>query len=460
MCMKKLVLALLCSICLPLSISAQDGAISLQDYVELKEQRVYYVDVTASMIGYNGSENIWNSVTKNLKKAIDNIQDESTEIVIKTFTDADSPITAIVSEYATEDGKKAIKDAINKLDPSQNTQCHTDIFLPFNDFYKYEISKTKVNYFFLMTDGHQYSKRAGQLTKVINGWNTETKNGEKHIYGFYVMLCDGAHLSPADSLCMAAQKHLWGVQSASVDINLIRPKKSKFVCDIRQKDSKRYIDIPMSGNISHAGLSISGENEFCRVDTFEIKDNSIRVYFANKKHLAQIPKISTMDNIIISQPRGEYDFLLADKVSVTCDNLTPWAKIGICIGSFVLLLLLIWFLLVKPSKYRTFKTFRKQVLIKHNGRITKQQNIVFTGARMVVFADKMMHQSILNKVFTGKIITFVSPEFTSPITFRPTSNRKNSYISGVGYSASQNPIVRNGVATITNKQLALEITLN
>lgn len=365
-----------------------------------------------------------------------------------------------MSKYATKDGKEALKDTIDKIDPSQNTQCHTDIFLPFDDFYKHEIHKTKVNYFFLMTDGRQYSKRTGQLTKAINRWNTETKNGEKHIYGFYVMLCDGAHLAPADSLCMAAQKHLWGVQSASVDINLIRPKKSKFVCDIRQKDSKRYIDIPMSGNINHAGLSISGENEFCRVDTFEIKDNSIRVYFANKKHLTQIPKISTMDNITISQPQGEYDFLLTDKVAVTCDNLTPWAKIGICIGSFVLLLLLIWFLLVKPSKYRTFKTFRKQVLIKQNGRITKQQNVVFTRARMVIFADKRRHQSILNKVFTGKIITFVFPEFTNPITFKPTRNRKNSYMSGIGYSVSQSPIPRNGIVTVTNQQLSLEITLN
>lgn len=459
MYMKKLVLALLWSIGLPISILAQ-GAISLQDYVELKERRVYYVDVTASMIGYNGSENIWESVTQNLKKAIDNVQDESTEIVIKTFTDVDNPITAIVSEYATKNGKKAIKDAIDKLDPSKNTQCHTDIFLPFADFYKHEIAKTKVNYFFLMTDGHQYSKRAGQLIEVINEWNTETKNGKKHIYGFYVMLCDGAHLDSIASQSIAAQKHLWGVQSASVDINLIRPKKSKFVCDIRQRDSKCYIDIPMSGNISIAGLSISGENEFCKVDTFEIKDNSIRVYFTKKKHLTQIPKISTIDNIVISQPQGEYDFLLADKVSVTCDNMMPWAKIGICIGSLILLLLLIWFLLVKPSKYRTFKTFRKQVLIKHNGCITKQQNIVFSGARMVIFADKKRHQSILNKVFTGKIITFVSPEFAIPITFSPTRNRKNSYMSGIGYSVSQNPIPRNGIVTITNQQLSLSITLN
>lgn len=162
----------------------------------------------------------------------------------------------------------------------------------------------------------------------------------------------------------------------------------------------------------------------------------------------------------ISQPKGKYDFLLSNKVSVTCDNLTPWAKISIGLGILILLILLIWFLLIKPTKYRTFKKFRKQVLIKQNGRVTKQGNVMFTGARMVIFADQMVNQSILNRIFTGRVVTFVSPEFTSPITFKPTRNKKNAYMNGIGYSVSQSPIPRNGIVTITNQQLSLEITLN
>lgn len=460
MYMKRLVSTLLWGICLSLSISAQDKIVpSLQDYVELKERRVYYVDVTASMTGYNGSENIWDKVTKNLNKAIDNIEDEDTEIIIKTFTDSGHSVKTIASEYATEKGKKKLKARISELNPKQNTQCHTDIYVPFNDFYKRGIARGKVNYFFLMTDGSQYSKGADQLTAAIKKWNDKTDNGAKHIYGFYVMLCNGAQLSPYDSSIIDKQEHLWTVRSASVDINLIRPKKNEFVCNIRNKDAKRYIDIPMSGHIQNKGLSVCGENNYCKVERFEIKDNIIRVYLKNKKHLTQIPKLSTIE-MQISSPKGKYDFLLSNKVSVTCDNLTPWAKISIGSGILILLILLIWFLLIKPTKYRTFKKFRKQVLIKHNGHITRQQNVVFTGARMVIFADKMTKQSILNRIFTGQIVTFVSPEFTSPITFKPTRNRKNSYMSGIGYSISQNPIPRNSRVTISNEQLSLEITLN
>ena len=51
----------------------------------MNERRVYYLDITGSMAGYKGSPDIWDSVVSNLEKAIDNIEDENTEIVIKTF---------------------------------------------------------------------------------------------------------------------------------------------------------------------------------------------------------------------------------------------------------------------------------------------------------------------------------------------------------------------------------------
>lgn len=266
--MKKLV-SILLGICLSISALAQDKIPSLQNIVELKERRIYYVDITASMTGYNRNENIWNKVTTNLNKAIDNIQDEDTEIIIKTFTDSNHSVETIASEYATEKGKKKLKNRISELNPKQNTLCHTDIFVPFNDFYKQGIAKGKVNYFFLMTDGSQYSEGAEQLTMAIEKWNDKTKNGEKHIYGFYVMLCDSAQLSPKYSHSIKKQKHLWTIRSASVDINLIRPKKNEFVCNIRNNDSKRYIDIPMNGRIQEKGLSIHGENGYCKVERSE-----------------------------------------------------------------------------------------------------------------------------------------------------------------------------------------------
>lgn len=460
--MQKLFSTIIALVCAVLSLTAQT-------FVEQKERRVYYLDVTASMVGKGKSScgDIWNSVVSNLFQAIDSIDNEDTEIIIKTFTDnreGHGIKTIVPSIKATKEGKAEIKAKIKDINPSENVH-YTDVYLPLEDFYKHEISRTKVNYFFLMTDGEQseYSECPGgaeKLHSAIANWNNITDNGEKHIYGFYVMLCNAAR-SRNIKQQIEPQQHLWPVESASVNINLIRPKKDNFICNIRKGDSKRYVDIPMAGKIKGAGLKVTGSNDYCQVDRTEIiDDNTLRVYLSLKqKHLARIPNLSTLD-LQISQPTTPYTYLLSDSVSVQCDNFTPWAKIGILTGVGLLLLLLIWFLLIKPAKYRTYSAFSKQILVKQGGKIVRQKRLKFTGARMVVFANKQVRQSLFSRIFTGKIITYVSPEFTQPITFKPTRNRKNSYMSGVGYTVTPNPIPRNGVATITNQQLNMEIILN
>lgn len=423
------------------------------------ERRVYYLDVTASMTGYNSSENIWDTVTSNLKKAIKAIPDDDTEVVIKSFTDSNHSVTKIVSAKATEAGKKKICGEIDKINPAQNTNCHTDIFVPLEDFYKHEISLTKVDYFFLMTDGKQFASGINQLTSAINKWNDKTDNGKKHIYGFYVMLTEGATLSNDMERRITQQPHLWIVQTANVNINLVRPTKDDFICNIRNK-GERFIDIPMSGNIESIGLSAKGSNEYIQVNKTEIKGQNLRVYFSlKKKHLSQIPKISTID-LTLTMPETNFTYLLSNQVTVHCDNLTPWAKIGIGIGSGILLLLLLWFMLIKPAKYRTFKKMRKQMLLQKNGKILEQRTIEFTGMRQVVFADKKVKQSFLNRLFTGKIVTYISPEITAPITIKPMRNRKDAYVNALGYTVTPNPMPKSGIATLENKEYGILITLN
>lgn len=423
------------------------------------ERRVYYLDVTASMTGYNSSENIWDTVTSNLKKAIKAIPDDDTEVVIKSFTDSNHSVTKIVSAKATTTGKKKICNEIDKLNPTQNTNCHTDIFVPFEDFYKHEISLTKVDYFFLMTDGKQYKTGTSQLAAAIDKWNNKTDKGKKHIYGFYVMLTQDATLSEGMASRIKQQPHLWIVQTANVNINLVRPTKDDFICNIRNK-GERFVDIPMSGNIKHTGLSAKGSNKYVRVNRTEIKGNKLRVYFSlEKKHLSQIPQFSTID-LTLTMPKATFTYLLSNRVTVHCDNLTPWAKIGIGIGSSILLLLLLWFMLIKPAKYRTFKKSRKQMLLQKNGKIFDQRNIDFTGARKVVFADKKVKQSFLNRLFTGKIVTYISPEITAPITIKPMRNRKDAYVNALGYTVTPNPMPKSGIATLENKEYGILITLN
>ena len=99
--MKKILL-IFSLFCLPVFMFAQ----------LMNERRVYYLDITGSMAGYNGSPNIWNSVVSNLEKAIDSIEDDDTEIVIKTFTDSYHPVQTLVSVNATTAGKEKVKKTL------------------------------------------------------------------------------------------------------------------------------------------------------------------------------------------------------------------------------------------------------------------------------------------------------------------------------------------------------------
>ena len=148
------------------------------------------------------------------------------------------------------------------------------------------------------------------------------------------------------------------------------------------------------------------------------------------------------------------------EVSIICSfpqEHTPlYAKLSI----IILTLLLLWFLVIKPIKYPTFKTYRKNILISKAGKIQTQHKVTFTGARKVIFANKVQQQSTLNKIFCGKIVTYVNADFESPISFTPTRNRKAAHAVGHSYNITPNPIQRSGVATITNQQKQLQITLN
>lgn len=141
-------------------------------------------------------------------------------------------------------------------------------------------------------------------------------------------------------------------------------------------------------------------------------------------------------------------------------DMNPLAKCMMWIGIIILTLLLLWFLVIKPIKYPTFKTYRKNILISKAGKIQTQHKVTFTGARKVIFANKVQQQSTLNKIFCGKIVTYVNADFESPISFTPTRNRKAAHAVGHSYNITPNPIQRSGIATIINQQKQLKITLN
>ena len=86
----------------------------------LKERRVYYLDCSHSMV----SNKIWGVVCNNLKSAIDNINDETTEIIVIPFADntSKSPTLKPMKNlpHPTGKGKTNLKAKIRR---SSTTEC-------------------------------------------------------------------------------------------------------------------------------------------------------------------------------------------------------------------------------------------------------------------------------------------------------------------------------------------------
>ena len=126
--------------------------------------------------------------------------------------------------------------------------------------------------------------------------------------------------------------------------------------------------------------------------------------------------------------------------------MNPLAKGLMWLGILALFAFLLWFFAIKPVKYPCFPQFRKMILVKRNGFVVANFSTNFRGARKVVFTDKKVRQSIINRIFTGKIIVVLNPIFKEPITFIP--QRKKALVKGEGYICRPNPIPQSGVAVI------------
>ena len=159
--------------------------ICLESFSQSKPQRrIYLWDVTLSMKGFGGAPNIYDSVVDFIKREINSITDENTEIVVLPFQ------TRVLEQwvvYATESGKKEI---INKITSYYNNNVtSTDIVTPMKETQQKYITKDKRNLLFLLTDGKQ-SGGNNELLSIIRNWGEYAKINNDH--AVYVMLTDSA----------------------------------------------------------------------------------------------------------------------------------------------------------------------------------------------------------------------------------------------------------------------------
>ncbi len=150
-----------------------------------KEKKyIFLLDITKSLFGCCGAEDIFDDVRDHLMKAINNIPDEKTEIVLSTYQEQ---IIDTWKVMATPEGKKKLisnlKDINNGIVPGQNTNLYGAWIEA-----KKHLDKDKINIVFILTDG-EHNDNNVPIQKLYNEIpNWEQISNQQQAYMFFVEL--------------------------------------------------------------------------------------------------------------------------------------------------------------------------------------------------------------------------------------------------------------------------------
>lgn len=275
----------------------------------LKEKRVYYLDCSYSM----KTNKIWDTVCDKLKKAIDKVDDATTELVIVPFAiNSTGGIGTCFTQNATPNGKEKLKEQIDGITLDRSSMTYH--YVPLEDFYNNRVDATKVTYMFLMTDGQDEWTDKDKFPLLLQRW--KSKYGDKNVYGFYVMLHKSAKNEQIKSICDKSDDHLWSVETADININLIR-LDSKAIFNAR---NETYFDLPISGNVQ--GIKLSAEfdpsSPYNVEKTSIINNSTLRVYVQPTVDVSSLPNSKNCTLKITKSGGDDYAFLVTENVTVEC----------------------------------------------------------------------------------------------------------------------------------------------
>lgn len=312
---------------------------------QLKERRVYYLDMSGSMkqeVSYKDdsgntiTEPLFLRVCKLLEQAIQNIKNDNTEVMVIPFAfdnrkDASlSPINGIAH---TRSERMQLVSRIEKLTqewPTSTSTYHKD---PIEDFYyKNRILEGGITYMFLLTDGLDEWDRAdirkepsNRFKNDLKEWGGKYKN--KNVYGFYLMLCNQAYNKVVEDI-VTAQPNFWNIQSPNVDINIIRPDSSTaFNCS--GGEGNNFVLSKFKGNIKGLEFEAKG-GDTIQVKSCTTKGDSALVIelntifdrdlldsiFVNTLHFKL--KGADEENVLITNSGKNYNILVKEDLNITC----------------------------------------------------------------------------------------------------------------------------------------------
>lgn len=273
----------------------------------LKETRVYYLDITGSM------KPIWDNVTGNLKKAIDNVNDETATLEVVAWTDSRHELRR-KKVKATDSGKSELKNFIDGITLIEDT--YTEVFVPFEDFYKnYGASKDET-YFYLMTDGATYSKTTSKLDSAIDSWRNLTNST---CYGFYVMLTDEAAAGNIKNKVAAQDAQLWTVETADVNIKHVKLERRP-IYDVRNSET---FDVGISGDYGGASISLTGSDQYYSIASQKVvstSDGGKAIRVTVKKSTTDLPTDHQWRIGVNAVGLPQFTFLISKTINVMCVN--------------------------------------------------------------------------------------------------------------------------------------------
>ena len=281
----------------------------------IDEKRIYLIDLTRSMEGYNGSENIFGTVKVQLKDAIQSINDTTTEIVLIPFTD--KPLGMINKNIAD---REELLQYIDDLSPKKGD---TNILSAWQRGVE-QLDSTKVNYMFMLTDGiHNTGEPIDSLYGALQDWHGIAK--DKYQFAFYVLLSQNAR---EQGICdiVETSKQMWLVPSLNIDTDFILGKMNLNVNIINNNRVKLHLSCT-NPEIFNDGFRFDisiPENEYYRIV------NASKVLDADGFFSFEVEKLKPQEKLPISYKtvlKVGYDkekypliFFTPEEYNLTIDN--------------------------------------------------------------------------------------------------------------------------------------------
>lgn len=291
---------------------------SIHAQVKFKEKRIYLVDLTASMEGKGSIDtpNIFQEVKEGLVNTINNIKSEDTEVTFIPFTNK----VFGISNFIMKD-KSEIIDYINNLEIKKGDTNLVDAWKAGVA----QIDTTKVNYFFMLTDGlHNTGPNKEVLFEDISKWSDISKN--KYFFAFYVMLTDHA-VEEGIEQAINSSSQIWMIKSMDINASFLMSKNFYRMNIIKDNALPLTFDISNKKFKNIAGLNIVVEGEIDRYYRIKKIENSlneneqIKIVFEEKVERKSIPlSVSGSLQIDYNKELNPLLFFTPDKINIQIDN--------------------------------------------------------------------------------------------------------------------------------------------